>query len=136
MDADVQRIIREELLRSIAWFGLAIVGWPVLADEVGWLETNVLTVFGLPVLTWAILTAGTVGIRVITARELQVQSLSGWALSLAVGAILSGVGAVYLVTAQGYDPLAVGAGLTTVAVGTILWYWYAWGRPYPEHLRG
>jgi len=91
MNAEVRHVVREELLRSIAWFGLAIVGWPIFIDEVAWVESTVLTVFGLPLLTWGILTAGTVGIRLITARELQVQTLSGWVVSSVLGFILGGV---------------------------------------------
>lgn len=134
MNAELDRIVREELWRSVAWFGLAIVGWPTLADEVPWLDVNAITVFVLPVLTWVVLTAGTVGLRVITARELQVQTVSGWILSAVLGFVLSGVGAVYLVTIEGYDPLLVGAMLAFWVVAPVLWWRYRYGRPYPEYL--
>lgn len=57
MRPGLSHIVREELLRSIAWLGLGLVGWPILADELAVLETNAVTVFGFPLLTWAGLTA-------------------------------------------------------------------------------
>ena len=63
-----RQLVREELLRSIAWFGLAIVGWPLAISAVQWLDATPSTVFGLPVLTWASLTAGVIGYRLLSGR--------------------------------------------------------------------
>jgi len=124
MKPQLQRIIREELLRSIAWIGLGIVGWPILISEVAWLDTTALTVFGLPVLTWVILTTGMISIRVATSRQLQVQTPVGLSISLFFGIMLGGVGAVYLVTAGGYSAFWIITAYVTVTGITVLWYWF------------
>jgi hypothetical protein len=125
MNPQRQQIIREELLRSIVWIGLGIVGWPLVISEVSWLDATALTVFGLPVLTWAGLTTGMIAVRVATATELQVQTPTGLSISLLLGIMLGGVGAVYLATAGGYSALWVIAAYVTVTGSTVLWYWFA-----------
>lgn len=125
MNPELRGVVREELLRSIAWFGLGIVGWPILITEVAWLDATALTVFGLPVLTWAALTGASVGVRVLTGADACVRSSAGVWVALVLGVLLGGVGAVYLVATQGYSPLPVTAGYVGVTVVTVLWYWYA-----------
>jgi hypothetical protein len=125
MNPQRQQIIREELLRSIVWIGLGIVGWPLVISEVSWLDATALTVFGLPVLTWAGLTTGMIAVRVATATELQVQTPTGISISLLLGIMLGGVGAVYLATAGGYSALWVTAAYVTATGSTVLWYWFA-----------
>lgn len=124
MNHKQRRIVREELLRSIVWIGLGIVGWPIVISEVAWLETTALTVFGLPVLTWALLTTALIGIRTATSSTLQVRTSTGVWISLGLGIALGGVGAVYLVTAGGYPVLWVTAAYVATTVGVVLWYWY------------
>jgi hypothetical protein len=124
MDSQRRRIIREELLRSIAWIGLGIVGWPIVISEVAWIDATVLTVFGLPVLTWALLTAGMVAMRTATSTELRVRTPVGLSISLALGIMLGGVGAVYLVAAGGYSALWITLAYVAVATGAVCWYWY------------
>ena len=119
-----RRIIREELLRSIAWVGLGIVGWPLVISEVAWLDATVLTVFGLPALTWALLTTGMIAIRVTTSTELQVQTPIGLSIGLLFGIMLGGVAAVYLATAGGYSALWVITAYVAVTGTTIIWYWF------------
>lgn len=124
MNPELRGIVREELLRSIAWFGLGIVGWPILITEVAWLDATALTVFGLPVLTWAALTGASVGVRVLTDTDASVRSSAGLSVFLVLGVLLGGVGAVYLVAARGYSVLPVTAGYVTVTLVAVLWYWY------------
>lgn len=124
MQPQRRRIIREELLRSIAWIGLGIVGWPLVISEVAWLDATALTVFGLPALTWALLTTGAIGIRAATSAEMQAQTPAGLVMSLLFGTMLGGVGAVYLVTAGEYSALWVTSAYVGVTVVTILWYWF------------
>ena len=124
MNSQRRRIIREELLRSIAWIGLGLVGWPIVISEVAWVEPTVLTVFGLPVLTWALLTAGMIGVRTVTSTELQVQTPTGLSMSLALGIMLGGVGAVSLVAAGGYSALWTTVAYVVVTIAAVGWYWY------------
>jgi hypothetical protein len=118
-----RQIIREELLRSIAWIGLGIVGWPLAIAEIAWLDATALTVFGLPALTWVLLTTGAIAVRIATSRELQTQTPAGLSISLLLGVMLGGVGAVYLATAGGYSTLWVTAAYVAVTGMTVLWYW-------------
>jgi hypothetical protein len=120
-----RRIIREELLRSIGWIGLAIVGWPLVISEIAWIDATALTVFGLPALTWAVLTTGAITVRVATSTELQVQTPVGLSISLLFGVMLGGVGAIYLATAGGYSALWVIAAYVAVTGITVFWYWFA-----------
>lgn len=124
MSTEIRRIAREELLRSIVWFGLGIVGWPILISEFTWLDANVLTVFGLPLLTWAVLTTGMIGVRVATSPELQVTTPVGLSMSLLLGIMLGGVSAVYLVAVEEYAALPVIIVYVAVTGGTVLWHWY------------
>jgi len=124
MSSQRRRIIREELLRSIAWIGLGIVGWSIVIPEVPWLDTTVLTVFGLPVLTWALLTASLIGVRTATSTELQVRTPAGLSISLVLGIMVGGVGAVYLATVGGYSIVWVTTAYVSVTIGTLIWYWY------------
>lgn len=112
-------------MRSIAWVGLGIVGWPIMVSEVAWLDATALTVFGLPVLTWAGVTTGMISVRVATGTELQVQTPTGLSTSLLLGVAFGGVGTVYLATAGGYSALWVSAAYVAVTGLTILWYWFA-----------
>lgn len=123
MKTEMRRTVREELLRSFAWFGLALVGWQVIIDEVAWLEQSLLTVFGLPVLTWAVLTAGMIGTRVVSGRELQhSESLSRFLF----GAIILGVPSmVYLIVVEDYSPLLIITAEIVITAASIAWFWYA-----------
>jgi|APHM01.1.fsa_nt_gi hypothetical protein len=124
MNLEQERIVREELWRSIVWAGLGIVGWPTVVAEVAWVDQNLFTVFGLPVIMWAVLTAGMIGFRTVTDAELQRDMISLPAYFVEA-AILGGIGAVYLVTAGGYSPLLVATGYVSVGAATVVWYRYA-----------
>jgi hypothetical protein len=102
-----------------------MVGWPILVSEVAWLEPSLLTVLVLPVLTWAVLTAGMIGIRTVTSAELQVQSASGLIWSLVGAVVLCSAVSVYFVAVEGWSVLWVSTAYVGVTVGTILWYWRA-----------
>lgn len=124
MKSQRRQIVREELLRSIAWVGLGIVGWPIVIAEVGWLDTTALTVLGLPVLTWAALTTGAIGVRTATSKALQTRTPAGLTMGLLLGTMLGGIGAVYLVTTGGYPVLWVSAAYVVVTSIGVLWYWF------------
>jgi hypothetical protein len=124
MRPELRSIVREELLRSIAWFGLGLVGWPILAEELAVLETNALIVFGFPLLTWAGLTATFIGVRAVTDAELQIETPWGFSASVLAGMGLAGLGGIYLV-ATGASALWVSVAYVCVAAATIGWHWYA-----------
>ncbi|ERG88385.1 MAG: hypothetical protein J07HX5_00530 [halophilic archaeon J07HX5] len=122
MNTEKSRIVREELWRSVVWLLLGFVGWSILIDEVAWLDPNLFTALGLPAVTWAVLTAGMIGIRTVSGAELQSQvSASKFVLSSVVLIILT---AAYLIRIQGYSPLLVIGGEITATTAAGVWYWY------------
>ena len=124
MVPNIGRIVREELLRSIAWAGLGLFGWAILITESARLEATVLTVLGLPVLTWALVTASMIGIRFSTGAELTVQSKDGILAAVVLGVILGGFGVVYLVTIRDQPLVVLGGLYGTIVVLTLGWFRY------------
>jgi len=128
MDSQRGRIIREELLRSIAWIGLGIVGWPILISEVAWLDATALTVFGLPVVTWASLTVGMIGVRLATGTEFQIQTTEGLDIVTVGGAVLGGFWAAFLIFVLDWSPL-ISIGLYIAVMAAYLVYYTRVVRP-------
>jgi hypothetical protein len=93
--------------------------------EVARLNPTALTVIGLPVLTWAAITVGAIGVRTATVSELQVQTPAGLSISLLLGIMLGGVSGLYLATEGGYPVLWITVAYVTVTGITVLWYWFA-----------
>lgn len=124
MNTRLERIVREELWRSIVWIGLGLIGWATLVDGTAWLDASVLTAFGLPVLTWAVLTAGLVGVRYVTRAELQAQRQRYSRLNLLFWVVVEALTGVYLVVVDGYPALWVSVAFVTIITGTIGWHWY------------
>jgi len=120
-----REVVREELIRSIAWLALGLVGWAILVEELAALEASLLTVGVLPVLTWAGLTLGMIGLRFLTDSATQVETPSGLSISLVLGITLGGVGAVYLVAVENQAALWVTAAYVGVSIAAVAWHWYA-----------
>lgn len=93
----VRLIFREELLRSIAWAALGLVGWAILVNSSRQLPATVGTVVGLPILTWMSLTVGMIGIRLTTGSDLQVQSKEGLHILSLSGVVVGGFWAAFLI---------------------------------------
>ena len=124
MAPNIGRIVREELLRSIAWVGLGLFGWAILITESARLGATALTVLGLPFLTWALLTTSMIGIRFYTGEELKVQSRDGIFVSVVLGVILGGFGVVYLVAVREQSLVVIGALYGLVVALTLFWLRY------------
>ena len=101
----VHEILREELLRSIGWAGLGLFGWAILVSSSSQLPAAVWTVLGLPILTWASLTVGMIGIRLITGNDLQIQSIEGLHIISVGGVVFGGFWAVFLIFVLDWPPL-------------------------------
>lgn len=121
MDPDTRNVLTAELWRSVAWAGLALVGWAFLIGESPRLDATLLNTLGLPFLTWAFLTVGSIGLRLWTERGLTLRSRAGLSVALTLGMIVSGFGVVYAVTVLGRSLLVVGTLYLTTTLGTILW---------------
>ena len=101
----VHEILREELLRSIGWAGLSLFGWAILVSSSSQLPAAVWTVLGLPILTWASLTVGMIGIRLITGNDLQIQSTEGLHIISVSGAVFGGFWVMFLIFVLDWPPL-------------------------------
>jgi hypothetical protein len=101
----VRLILREELLRSIAWAALGLVGWPILVSSSPHLPATVWTVAGLPILTWASLTVGLIAIRLLTGSDLQIQSIEGLHVVSLGGVVLGGFWVAFAIFVLDWPPL-------------------------------
>jgi len=123
MSYELRRILREELWRSVAWAGLGLFGWALIITSTGQLDATVWTVVGLPVLTWATLTVGMIGLRLITGSDLQVQTREGLHIVLLEGIIITGFLIVYLVAVAGWSPFITVGSYLSITVLYALYYW-------------
>ncbi|APW96886.1 hypothetical protein CHINAEXTREME_03475 [Halobiforma lacisalsi AJ5] len=115
-------IVREELLRSIAWAAFGLFGWAILVSSSEGLQSTVWTAVGLPVLTWASLTGGMIGIRLTTGTDLQVQSREGLHVVSLGGVVLGGFWAAFLIFVLGWHPLLTGGLYLFVTVTYLVFY--------------
>jgi hypothetical protein len=115
----VRLILREELLRSIAWAALGLFGWAILVSSSDQLPATVWTVGGLPILTWASLTIGMIGGRLMTGSDLQIQSKEGLHVVSLGGIVIGGFWAVFGTVVLGW-PFLVMVGLYATATITYL----------------
>lgn len=119
---ELAQILREELWRSVAWAGLGLVGWAFIVTSTARLDATVWTVIGLPVLTWAALTVGMIGLRLVTGSALQVRTTEGLHIVLLEGFIVTGFIIVYLVTVEGWSPLPTVGGYLAITAVYLVYY--------------
>lgn len=124
----VQQIFREELWRSVAWAGFSLFGWAILISSSDLLPTTVWTVGVLPVLTWASLTVGMIGIRLSTGTEFQIQTTEGLDIVTVGGAVLGGFWAAFLIFVLDWSPL-ISIGLYVAVMTAYLVYYIRVVRP-------
>jgi DNA-binding HxlR family transcriptional regulator len=129
----VQQVLREELWRSVAWAGFGLFGWAILISSSDQLAATVWTVGGLPILTWATLTVGMIGLRLTTGGEFQVQTTDGLQLVALGGVVLGGFWGLFLILVLDWSPLLV-AGLYGVILLTSLVYYLREIRPDTDSL--
>jgi hypothetical protein len=118
----VHLIVREELLRSIAWAGLGLFGWAILVSSSSQLPATVWTVIGLPILTWASLTVGMIGLRLITGNDLQMQSTEGLHIISIGGVVLGGFWAAFLIFVLDWSPLLISGLYLFVTIAYLVLY--------------
>lgn len=121
--AQFREIVVTELWRSVAWAGLAFVGWAFIVVGFGTLDATVWTVFALPILTWAALTVGMIGLRLATGSSLRVKSVAGLHIVLLEGFVVTGFIVVYLVTVEGWATIPVIGVYLGITVVYLLYYW-------------
>jgi hypothetical protein len=121
MRQETRRILSRELWRSVAWAGLALVGWGFLVGESSRMPATLLTTLGLPFLTWILVTCGVLGVRLGRIRGLGVRSRVGLALCIVGSLAAGGILAVLAVSVAGQSLLLVGSAYLAVTAGTVLW---------------
>ncbi|QDX39372.1 hypothetical protein [Salarchaeum sp. JOR-1] len=117
------RIVGEELLRGIVWYGGSLFAWAVILSEAPALPTALWAFPGLPVVTTAGLVGVLVGIRSWTGLDLQAQTPGGSLLQLVGGSVLGGFLVLYAILAQGRSIL-----LLALYAGSLVVGWYLWQR--------
>jgi hypothetical protein len=115
------RIVGEELLRGIVWYGGSLFAWAVILSEAPALPTTPWTFPGLPIVTTAGLVGLLVAIRSWTGLDLQTQTPGGSLLHLVGGSVLGGFLVLYAILAQGRSIL-----LLVLYVGSLVIGWYLW----------
>jgi DNA-binding HxlR family transcriptional regulator len=118
----VRLILREELLRSIAWVALGLFGWAILVTSSDQLPATVWTVGGLPILTWASLTIGMIGVRLVTGSDFQIQSKEGLHVVSLGGVVLGGFWAVFLIVVLNWSPLLIIGLYSVVTIAYLVVY--------------
>ena len=121
MKTATRQIVTEELWRSAVWIAIGLFGWSMIIASSDLIQASALTALGLPVLTWAVLTAVMVGIRVTTGLELKAKTESSQLLWLITGSVLGGFFVLYDVLVNGRDPVIFLWFGGAVAVGVGIW---------------
>lgn len=117
----IQEVLREELLRSIAWAALGLFGWAILISSTDRLAANAWTVLGLPVLTWVSLTVGMIGFRISTGVDIQIQTKEGLHVVTLLGVVAGGFWTVFLISVLDWSLLFIGVYM--LVVGSYLVYY-------------
>lgn len=121
MKTATRQIVTEELWRSAVWIAIGLFGWSMIIASTDLIQASALTALGLPILTWAVLTAVMVGIRVTTGLELKAKTESSQLLWLITGSVLGGFFILYDVLVNGRDPVIFLWFGGAVAVGVGIW---------------
>lgn len=118
----VRSILREELLRSIAWAGLGLFGWAILVTSSAQLTATLWTVVGLPILTWATLTTGMVGFRLLFGDEFRIQSTEGLHVVSLSGIVMGGFWAAFLIVVLNWPGLLILGVYISLTIGYTVYY--------------
>ncbi|MFC7044966.1 hypothetical protein ACFQH6_05575 [Halobacteriaceae archaeon GCM10025711] len=121
MDPDLERVVREELWRSVVWFALGLFGWATIINGSDAIEATAVTALGLPLLTWAALTGVMVGLRRLTGWELKVTDEGGQLLLLVTSAFVVGFVVLYEILVTGRPVTLAGWYVLAVAGGVVVW---------------
>ncbi|MFB6109922.1 MAG: hypothetical protein ABEJ60_03485 [Halodesulfurarchaeum sp.] len=117
------RIVGEELLRGIVWYGASLFAWAVILNGAPMVPTTIWTFPGLPIVTTAGLVGLLVAIRSWTGLELQVKTAGGSLLHFVGGSVLGGFLVLYAILAQDRSVL-----LVVLYVVSLVGGWYLWRR--------
>lgn len=126
-DDPTYRVMGEELMRGIVWYGGSLLGWAIILSSSSVLPTTPWTVLGLPAATALGLSLVMLGVRRATGLDLKVQSEGGQLLTAITGAIVGGFIVLYVVLVEEQSPLLVLVYVLATVSGLLIWRWH-WRR--------
>jgi hypothetical protein len=97
MPVDRGRVVREELWRSVVWFGGALFAWSVVLTSTDALATNAATFVGPVAAIWGLMTLVMVGVRFATGYELKRGAEGEALLWVVTGCGVVGLAVLYVV---------------------------------------
>jgi hypothetical protein len=115
------RVLGEELMRGIVWYGGSLLGWSFILTESTVLPATPVTVLGLPAITALVLSLGMVATREATGLDLKVQTDGGQLLVAITGAIVGGFIVLYAVLVEGQSPWIGLFYVVATGAGFVLW---------------
>jgi hypothetical protein len=127
-EAPQYRVLGEELLRGVVWYGGSLLGWAFILSSSTVLLATPVTVLGLPALTALGLSLMMVGIRMATGLDLKVQTEGGQLLVVVTGAIVGGFVVVYVVLVEEQSPLIALVYVLATVGGLLVWRWHWHGN--------
>jgi hypothetical protein len=124
------RVFGEELLRGVAWYFAALVGWSSFVASADALEATPFTVAGLPALSALALVVALVVLRLTTGYDLTVRSSGGQLLAAAVSTLAGALVVAYLVVVRDQSVLLAPLYGVAAVAGFALWarHWQSPGR--------
>ena len=115
------RVLGEELMRGVVWYGGCILGWAILLSSTSVLATTAWTVLGLPTVTALGLSLVMVATRAATGLDLKVQTDGGQLLVAITGAIVGGFLVLYAVLTGDWSPWLVVVYVLATVGGLLVW---------------
>lgn len=115
------RVLGEELLRGVVWYGGSLFGWALILSESTVLPATPATVLGLPAVTALGLVFVMVGIRRSTGLALKIQIEGGQLLIVVTGVFVGAFVVLYAVLAGNASPLLVVVYAIATIAGLLVW---------------
>ena len=115
------RVLGEELLRGVVWYGGSLLGWALILSESTILPSAPWTVLGLPAITALGLVFVMVGIRRTTGLDLKVQTEGGQLLIMLTGAFVGAFIVLYAVFVGDFSPMLLGIYAFATIAGLLIW---------------
>lgn len=114
------RVVGEELMRGVVWYGGSLLGWSILVTETSLVAASPFVLVGLPALTAAGCTGTLIAVRRSSDVDPIVRSERGRLLATVAGTLLGSALVGYLVLVGQQPPLLLPAYAVASIVGIIL----------------
>jgi len=125
------RILGEELMRGVVWYGGSLLGWSFILTSSTVLPATPVTALGFPAITALGLAFLMTGIRTTSGLDLKVQSEGGQLLIAITGAIIGGFIVLYSIFVEGWSPLLFLVYILATVGGLLAWR-YLWRQTHGD----